>query len=89
MMIISCPILIFLAVSWLMAIPLGALLSWILIHKLNIVSFGWSMPMRWEIMPAIELGAMILIVVSCILLLVMIQLRRQLPTALAQLGETT
>lgn len=87
LLIISCPILIFVTVSWLLAIPLGALLSWILIHKLNIVSFGWSMPMRWEFMPALELGAMILIVVACILLLIGLQLRRRLPTALAQLGE--
>ena len=87
MMIISCPILIFAAVSWIMAVPLGALLSWILIHKLNIVSFGWSMPMRWAFMPALELAAIILTVIIAILLLVGLQLRRQLPTALAQLGE--
>ena len=100
LMIISCPILIFIGVAWLlavgvslgclailMAVPLGALLSWILIHKLNIVSFGWSMPMLWNITPALQLAAIILSVVTVSILSAGIQLRRQLPKALAQLGE--
>ncbi len=87
MMIISCPIIIFVGVAWLLAIPLGALLSWILIHKLNIVSFGWSMPMLWDITPAWQLAAIILSVVVVSILLAGIQLRRELPKALAQLGE--
>ncbi|NNE63189.1 MAG: FtsX-like permease family protein, partial [Gammaproteobacteria bacterium] len=87
MMIISCPIFIFVGVAWLLAVPLGALLSWILIHKLNIVSFGWSMPMLWELRPAWQLAAIILSVVAVSILLAGIQLRRQLPKALAQLGE--
>ena len=87
MMIISCPILIFVGIAWLLAVPLGALLSWILIHKLNIVSFGWSMPMLWDITPALQLAAIILAVVTVSILLAGLQLRRQLPKALAQLGE--
>ncbi|MDH5354144.1 MAG: FtsX-like permease family protein [Gammaproteobacteria bacterium] len=87
MLIIACPILIFVFVAWLLAIPLGALLSWILIHKLNIVSFGWSMPMRWDILPAIQLGGVILLVVAATLMLANWQLRRRMPNALAQLGE--
>ncbi len=87
MMIIACPILIFVLVAWLLAIPLGAVLSWILIHKLNIVSFGWSMPMRWDMLPAIQLGGVILLVVAATLMLASWQLRRRMPNALAQLGE--
>ena len=87
MLIISTPILIFVSVAWLMAIPLGALLSWLLIHKLNIVSFGWSMPMFWEMTPAWQLAGVILLVVIGTLLLVGWQLRRRLPEALARLGE--
>jgi len=85
--IISTPILIFVGIAWLLAIPLGALLSWLLIHKLNIVSFGWSMPMSWEMTPAWQLGGVILLVVAATLLLAGWQLRRRLPEALAQLGE--
>ena len=87
MLIISIPIFIFVSIAWLLAIPLGALLSWLLIHKLNIVSFGWSMPMSWEITPAWHLAGVILLVVSGTLLVAGWQLRRRLPEALAQLGE--
>ena len=87
-LIIACPLLIFVGIAWLLAIPLGALLSWILIHKLNIVSFGWSMPMRWEMTPAWYLGLLVLAVVGFSLLVAMIQLRRQMPVALSQLGTT-
>jgi len=87
MLIISCPIFIFVCIAWLVAIPLGALLSWILIYKLNIVSFGWSMPMAWEMAPAWRLGGVILLVVGGTLAIAGWQLRRRLPEALAQLGE--
>lgn len=86
-LIICCPLLIFVFTAWLVAIPLGAVLSWILIHKLNIVSFGWSMPMLWEMAPAWKLGALVLLIVIFTLALSLIQLRRKLPTALAELGE--
>jgi putative ABC transport system permease protein len=87
MLIIACPVLIFVCIAWLLAIPLGALLSWLLIHKLNIVSFGWSMPMLWDMTPAWQLGGTILLVVIATLSLAGWQLRRRLPEALAQLGE--
>jgi len=85
-LIIACPLLIFTGIVWLLAIPLGGLLSWILIHKLNIVSFGWSMPMQWQMAPAWLLGLLMSAVVGASLMLTMIQLRRRLPEALAQLG---
>ena len=89
LLVMACPLFIFVSVAWLLAIPLGALLSWILIHKLNIVSFGWSMPMRWQMAPAWELGMLVIAVVIFTLLLTVIQLRRRLPEALARLGTLT
>jgi putative ABC transport system permease protein len=89
LLIIACPILIFVSLVWILAIPLGALLSWILIHKLNIVSFGWSMPMQWEMAPAWQLGLLMLAVVLATIVLAMLRLRRRLPEALAQLGALT
>lgn len=86
---IACPLLIFVGIAWIVAIPLGALLSWILIHKLNVVSFGWSMPMLWEMTPAWQLGFMVLIIVGFTLGLAMLQLQRRLPEALARLGVAT
>ncbi|MCP4485758.1 MAG: ABC transporter permease [Gammaproteobacteria bacterium] len=87
LLIIACPILIFVSVTLLLAIPLGALLSWLLIYKLNIVSFGWSMPMLWEITPALRLAGVTLLVVCTTLAITGWQLRRKLPDTLAQLGE--
>ena len=89
LLIIACPVLIFVTIVWILAIPLGALLSWILIHKLNIISFGWSMPMQWEMAPAWQLGLLVLAVVFITLLLAMLRLRHGLAEALAQLGIIT
>jgi putative ABC transport system permease protein len=86
LLVIACPLLIFVSIVWIVAIPLGALLSWILIHKLNIISFGWSMPMQWEMAPAWQLGILVLAVVFITILLAMLRLRHSLAEALAQLG---
>jgi putative ABC transport system permease protein len=88
LLLVATPLLIFCAIVWLLSIPLGALLSWILIHKLNIISFGWSMPLLWEITPALRLALVIGVICGLTLLLVAIQWRRQMPSALAQLGDT-
>jgi len=88
LLLVATPLFIFCAIVWLLSIPLGALLSWILIHKLNIISFGWSMPLLWEIGPAFQLALVIFLICAFTLLLVSFQWRRQMPLALAQLGET-
>jgi len=89
LLVIAAPLLIFVSIVWIVAIPLGALLSWILIHKLNIISFGWSMPMQWEMTPAWQLGILVLAVVFVTLLLAMLRLRRGQAEALAHLGLVT
>jgi putative ABC transport system permease protein len=88
LLLVATPLLIFCAIVWLLSIPLGALLSWILIDKLNIISFGWSMPLIWEITPALWLALVIGLICGLTLLLVAVQWRRRMPLALAQLGET-
>jgi len=88
LLLVATPLFIFCAIAWLLSIPLGALLSWILIHKLNIISFGWSMPLLWDIGPALQLAMVIGLICAFTLLLVSFQWRRQMPLALAQLGET-
>ncbi|MBT5030830.1 MAG: ABC transporter permease [Proteobacteria bacterium] len=35
-------------VTLLLALPLGYLLAWVLIEKINILSFGWTMPLVWQ-----------------------------------------
>ena len=88
LLLVATPLFLFCAIVWLLAIPLGALLSWILIHKLNIISFGWSMPLIWEVGPALHLALVIFLVCGFTLLLVSFQWKRQMPLALAQLGES-
>jgi putative ABC transport system permease protein len=88
MLLVAVPLIIFCTTVWLLAIPLGGLLSWVLINKLNIISFGWSMPMQWQLAPALKLVGVVGGVVALALLFVSIQWRRQMTTALASLGET-
>jgi len=88
LLLVATPLLIFCAIVWLLSIPLGAILSWILINKLNIISFGWSMPLIWEFTPALQLALLVGLICGLTLLLVAFQWRRQMPQALAQLGET-
>ena len=88
LLLVATPLFIFCAIVWLLSIPLGALLSWVLIHKLNIISFGWSMPLVWEVEPALHLAAVVLLICTFTLLLVSFQWRHRMPLALAQLGET-
>ena len=38
------PIILMTGVVMLLALPLGIALSWLLIHKINVISFGWTMP---------------------------------------------
>ena len=68
-------------------VPLGALLSWLLIHDLNVMSFGWSMPMLWSPAPALKLGLLSAGIVALVLVIVLSQLTRKLPQAMAQLGS--
>jgi len=88
LLLVAVPLMLFCALAWLLSIPLGALLSWILIHKINIISFGWSMPLVWKFAPAAQLAGVVMLVCVITLLLVAWQWRRRMPQALAQLGET-
>ncbi len=87
LLVIAVPLGMFAAITWLLSIPLGALLSWLLIHKLNVMSFGWSMPMLWSPVPALKLGALVFMIIALVLALVSLQLRRRLPQAMAELGS--
>ncbi|TNF87489.1 MAG: ABC transporter permease [Gammaproteobacteria bacterium] len=88
LLLVATPLLIFCTIAWLLSLPLGAMLSWILIHKINIISFGWSMPLVWEFTPALRLAGIVLLICTLTLALVSLQWRRKMPQALAQLGET-
>ncbi len=59
----------------LLALPLGIWLSWVLVHRINPLAFGWSLPM--EVYPAfwLELGVLSLLIGLSIALLMSVQLR--------------
>ncbi len=88
LLLVATPLLIFCCIAWILSFPLGALLSWVLIHKINIISFGWSMPLVWAPQPAFQLAGIVLLICLLTLSLVAWQWRRRMPRALAQLGET-
>lgn len=87
--VIAVPLGLFVGLTWLLAIPLGALLSWLLIHDLNVMAFGWSMPMLWSPQPALRLGLLSAGIVVLVLAIVVTQLTRKLPQAMAQLGSAS
>ena len=46
-----------------LALPLGIVLSWLLIHKINVISFGWTMPLIVAAKPIVFLFVVVAVVV--------------------------
>lgn len=63
----------------LLALPLGVWLSWVLVHRINPIAFGWSLPMAVYPQFWLELGVLSLLVGLSIALLMSRQLKS--PTA--------
>lgn len=85
--IVAAPLLLMVIVTGLLAVPLGAILSWLLIHKLNVIAFGWTMPMTFAFDAPLRLGAITLVIVLVTLLITALKVRRELPVALKQLAS--
>lgn len=85
--VVAVPMAAFAVVTWALSVPLGALLSWLLIHDLNVVSFGWTMPMLWSPMPALRLLVLVAGLLVLVLALVTGLMRKRLPEAMAQVGS--
>ncbi|GAA3978812.1 ABC transporter permease [Allohahella marinimesophila] len=83
------PVIAMALLTWLLSIPLGIALAWALVNRLNIVSFGWSMPLELEWLPFVQLGLLSFGVVVGALALVQVRLGRQLSGAINQLGADT
>lgn len=84
--ILTLPLAVVALLTWLASMPLGALLSWLLIHDLNVLAFGWTMALDWHWAPAIRLGLLTAGVVVAALAVSLWRLHRQLPDALRRLG---
>lgn len=59
----------------LLALPLGVWLTWILVHRINPIAFGWSLPMAVYPRFWLELGVLSLLIGLSIALLMSRQLR--------------
>ena len=61
--VLGFPIVLMTAVVMMLSLPLGFLLSWLLIHKINVISFGWTMPLIVATEPIVFLFVVVAMVV--------------------------
>ncbi|MEC7517438.1 MAG: ABC transporter permease, partial [Pseudomonadota bacterium] len=61
--VLGFPIVLMTAVVMALALPLGIVLSWLLIHKINVISFGWTMPLIVAAEPIVFLFVVVTMVV--------------------------
>ena len=85
--LVAVPLLILVLVTGLLALPLGWILSWMLIHELNVTAFGWTMPMLWSWSPVLQLAGVTFGVVLLALGVAALRVRATLPTAIKQLAS--
>ncbi|WP_157729818.1 ABC transporter permease [Bacterioplanes sanyensis] len=82
----AVPLALCLMLTWALSIPLGSALAWLLIHDINVLSFGWTMPLQWQGRPALLLALLCLGVTAIAFAIAALQVRQRLPYALKQLG---
>jgi putative ABC transport system permease protein len=87
--LVAVPLLILVTVTGMLALPLGWILSWMLIHELNVTAFGWTMPMLWSWPPVLQLAAVTFSVVLLALGVAALRVRATLPTAIKQLASNS
>jgi len=84
--LVAIPLGLMVLITGLLSLPLGWILSWMLVYKLNVVAFGWTMPLVWSWWPVAGLSVVMLFVVAIALSVAALQVKRRLPEALKQLG---
>jgi putative ABC transport system permease protein len=87
LMVILIPLGLCVLITWALSIPLGTLLAWILIHDLNVLAFGWTMPLVWSFSPGLQLALLTAAVVAITFTITLLRVRYHMPDALKQLGE--
>ena len=80
------PIILMTGVVMLLALPLGIALSWLLIHKINVISFGWTMPVVIDAEPISFLFLVVTTVVLSAFLLASTGQRAAVNSALKELA---
>lgn len=80
------PIVLMTVVVMVLALPLGVALSWLLIHKINVISFGWTMPVIVAREPIIFLFFVVASVVLAAFVLASVRQRTAVNSALKSLA---
>lgn len=80
------PIILMTGVVMLLSLPLGIALSWLLIHKINVISFGWTMPVVIDAEPITFLFVVVTSVVLVAFLLASFGQRTAVNSALKELA---
>ena len=84
--ILGLPLLLMVLCTLSLAIPLGYVLSWLLIHQLNVIAFGWTMPLVWSWQPIIYLAALTTAIVGVTLIVALVRTRRNVNQAVKQMS---
>ena len=84
--VVGLPLAGMVLATCLTAVPLGYALSWLLIHQLNVIAFGWTMPLTWTWSPFFLLLAMTAVLVGVSFAVAAAQVYRRLPRALQALS---
>jgi putative ABC transport system permease protein len=84
LLILGLPLILMVLLTLLAALPLGYALSWLLIHQLNVIAFGWTMPLLWSWQPVYSLGALTLFIAALTLLFSLFVSQRHLRLAVRQ-----
>ena len=87
LLVILLPLSVGVLLTWGISMPLGALLAWILIQDLNVLSFGWTMPMQIQAWPGLRLALLTSAIVAIVVLIILVQVRYRLPFILKRLGD--
>ena len=69
-----------------LSLPLGIALSWLLINKINVISFGWTMPVVIDAAPIVFLFTVVATVVLAAFLLASLGQRSAVNGALKELA---
>ena len=86
LMLVAIPLALMVLVTGFLALPLGWILSWMLVYKLNVVAFGLTMPLVWSWLPVMQLFFITACVVAAAMGVVALQFRKRLPDEIKQLG---
>jgi len=84
--VLGFPIVLMTTVVMTLALPLGIVLSWLLIHKINVISFGWTMPMIVASEPIVLLFVVVVMVVLAAFVLASIRQQAAVNKALKGLA---